>query len=216
LLIFIKSVHLRKIAAMNAVVVPSANINPVDQSQRRRFIKAYFESHYQWDEAAWEALRAAVENEMCASLHKKGVRNIGQAFFEYQLDSITWADYVTHLKAEELEHCWPWNKEASPKADDLREDSSSTYKTWRQARGYPIEAPQKPRAPVFSSSTTMRGGLHHGASTPPDAKLCSVSGALSIWSPRLALSSVTFKLACHHGLTFSSLFLSRTVHCTAP
>ncbi|KAL4728824.1 hypothetical protein ACLX1H_003223 [Fusarium chlamydosporum] len=116
---------------------PANIIDPLDHDQRRRYVKACFESLSKWNEKDWKSLREGMALDLCLVIYQKGYREVGHSFFEYRIDELTWYGIAADkpiVDKYDLNVAWPWAEEVAPSQEDLREGVSGVYFGYRLAK----------------------------------------------------------------------------------
>ncbi|EKJ67426.1 hypothetical protein FPSE_12393 [Fusarium pseudograminearum CS3096] len=122
--------------------------------KRRQFIEDHFGFYSVWRPEVWSSCRSVAQADLCPLLHKGlDAREIGDVYFQYQVDFLTWYDYVKVMDlddgTEDFEHGWPWGDNDEIDPSDMSDGISKEYKAWREANGHPVSEPkQKEKASV--------------------------------------------------------------------
>ncbi|KAF5529443.1 hypothetical protein FPHYL_14220 [Fusarium phyllophilum] len=116
-----------------------SEVNPADFKQRQAYLMACV--HQMGGNYAEKVMeeRYFAYKLVCDKLHERGVVEVGNLYFEYQVDRAAWKNLFRRLR----DQAPPWPFEGkSPKLDDMSEDVSPSYKQWRINRNLPVDTHQ--------------------------------------------------------------------------
>ncbi|KAM0371570.1 hypothetical protein ACHAO7_007410 [Fusarium culmorum] len=137
------------------------NFHPLDHSRRRLAIKAHFEFHCHWIEENWAASRAQVQQSLFTAVHSAtDARQIGDVWFQFEVDYLTWCHYVGRLqhysRSQQYWHIWPWGRMAAMNAHDVSGGISKEYDAWLKAKSN-----WNPNQPQKHQQDTLESIINH-------------------------------------------------------
>ncbi|KAF5585765.1 uncharacterized protein FSUBG_12354 [Fusarium subglutinans] len=131
------------IAPLDPSAIPAGNTN-----QRRAYITQFLgRLGKTYLQQAPEEFRISKELAM-AKLAKHRVRQVGTAYFEYNVDKVAWFNLFRRLKDDAP--VWPWSK--GPEIDDMSDGMSVTYNKWRIDHDLPVTPAEETETPSGTSN----------------------------------------------------------------
>ncbi|SCO15932.1 uncharacterized protein FFB20_14877 [Fusarium fujikuroi] len=161
---------------MAAAAFDHSGANALNLSSRRLHMEAFFKHLGIWNSSKVAETREKCVEKYCEFLDERGYTTINQEYFEYQVDSLVWHNFLKRKKVLTKANEWPWS-DTVPTKDDATAPVSVKYRDWlrrksdAKGKGKAL-VHQDPAAPVTGESSKAAQGIRSaaaGASKPSAA-----------------------------------------------
>ncbi|CVL13734.1 uncharacterized protein FPRN_09949 [Fusarium proliferatum] len=114
---------------MDSTKFDHSAVDVLNPAARRAHMNALFMHLGVWDSAKVAKTREKCVEKYCEFLKEQGYTTINHEYFEYQVDSLVWHNFLKRKKVLTKANEWPWS-EIVPKKYDQTAQTSLVYRDW--------------------------------------------------------------------------------------